>query len=125
MKDKFVKYLPHVLPSIFSMATLQPQMGVSGSDALANLSDVMNEIKPDQGGAQKTSVVTDETEEKDTAIQMLSVFIDELGEAFFDYAPHTSKILLSLTNYTASDNIRTTAVTSIPGLVKCVKSKTQ
>jgi hypothetical protein len=28
MKASFSKYLPYVLPSIFSMATLNPQMGV-------------------------------------------------------------------------------------------------
>lgn len=123
MKGSFAKYLPHVLPSIFNMATLQPQMGVSGQEALANLSDVMNEIKPEDGTGKKTSVVTDETEEKETAIQMLSVFIDELGEAFFDYVQQTSKVLLSLTNYSASDSIRTTSVSALPGLIKCIKAK--
>jgi len=49
------------------------------------LSDVLNEIKPEESAAKKTSIVTDETEEKEEAIRMLSVFIDELGDSFFDY----------------------------------------
>jgi hypothetical protein len=87
MKAKFSRYLPSVLPSIFNMATLNPQMGVAGQDALHSLSDVLNEIRPEGDGEKKTSIVTDEIEEKEVAIQMLSVFIDELGVAFFDYIP--------------------------------------
>jgi hypothetical protein len=106
MKGQFAKYLPSVLPSIFNMATLQPQMGVSGHSELAALSDVLNEIKPEESGAKKSSVYTDEIEEKETAIQMLSVFIDELGADYFDYVQMTSKVLMSLTNFTANDSIR-------------------
>lgn len=85
MKGHFAKYLPYVLPSIFSMATLNPKMGVSGQDALFELSDVLNEVKPTDEKDKKTGIVTDELEEKETAIQMLSVFIDELGESYFEY----------------------------------------
>lgn len=46
------------------------------------MSDVLNEIRPDDGEERKLNIVTDEIEEKDVAIQMLSVFIDELGVAF-------------------------------------------
>lgn len=54
---------------------------------------------------------------------MLNVFIDELGDAYFDYAQQTSKVLMSLTNYSASDSIRTSSVSALPGLVKCIKAK--
>jgi len=68
MKDKFSKYLPFVLPSIFSMATLSPQMGVSGQNELHALSDVLNEIRPEEIGDKKLNIVTDEIEEKEVAI---------------------------------------------------------
>ena len=83
MKSDFGPYLEHVLPSIFSMATLNPEMGISGQESIASLTDVLNEIRPEEDGEKKLNVVTDEIEEKDVAIQMLSVFIDELGGAFF------------------------------------------
>jgi hypothetical protein len=85
MKGAFSKYLPYVLPSIFSMATLQAKMGVQGQQELFELTDVLNEVKPAEDKEKKASVVTDEIEEKETAIQMLSVFIDELGDGYFDY----------------------------------------
>jgi len=123
MKGSFAKYLPSVLPSIFNMATLQPQMGVSGQAELAALSDVLNEVKPEESSGKKSSVFTDEIEEKETAIQMLSVFIDELGGDFFDYVKQTSQVLMAMTKFTANDSIRQTTVSALPGLVKCIKAK--
>lgn len=87
------------------------------------MSDVLNEIRPEVGEEKKLNIVTDEIEEKDVAIQMLSVFIDELGVAFFDYIEPASKVLLNLTNYNANDSIRQTCVSALPGLVKCYKKR--
>ena len=87
------------------------------------LTDVLNEVKPDDKADKKASIVTDEIEEKETAIQMLSVFIDELGEGYIDYVPQTAQVLLQLTNYQANDSIRSTVVSALPGLIKCVKAR--
>ena len=122
MKGQFAKYLPYVLPSIFNMATLNPKMGVSGQDALYELSDVLKEVQP-ADSEKKASIVTDEVEEKEVAIQMLAVFIDELGESYFEYVPQTAQVLLALTKFTANDSIRTTCVSALPGLIKCIKQK--
>ena len=86
------------------------------------MSDVLNEIKPaGEDGEKKTNIVTDEIEEKEVAIQMLSVFIDELGAAFYDYIVPASEVLLRLTTFTANDSIRQTCVSALPGLIKCFK----
>jgi len=121
MKTKFAPYLKDILPSIFSMALLNPEMGISGQEALADLSDVLNEIRPEESAEKKINIVTDEIEEKDVAIQMLAVFIDELGVGFADYVEPASRVLLSLTTYTANDSIRQTCVSALPGLIKCAK----
>ena len=69
MKGNFAPYLGDVLPAIWAMATLNPEMGVQGMDKLASLTDVLAEVTPDSGEAgKKTSIVTDEIEEKDVAI---------------------------------------------------------
>jgi hypothetical protein len=68
MQADFAPYLKDVLPSIFSMALLNPEMGISGQEALADLSDVLNEIKPADATEKKININTDETEEKDVAI---------------------------------------------------------
>ena len=68
-------------------------------------------------------IVTDEIEEKDVAIQMLAVFIDEVPEVCYDYVEPISKILLSLTNYAANDSIRSSSASSLPCLMKAGKSR--
>ena len=122
MKEAFAPYLPAVLPGIFSMATLDPEMGVSGQEEFANLTDVLKEIKTD-GTEKGVNIVTDEIEEKDVAIQMLAVFIDEVGVGCFDYIEPMSKVILSMTQFTANDSIRASCAQALPGLVKAMKKK--
>ena len=79
--------MPQILPSVLSMAALNPEMGIAGQDTLAELTDVLKEVTPDQaesGEGKAMNVVTDEIEEKDVAMQMLSVFIDEVPEVCYD-----------------------------------------
>ena len=48
---------------------------------------MLKEVAPAKtdGEGNKMQVVTDEIEEKDVAIQMLSVFIDEVPQVCYDY----------------------------------------
>lgn len=121
MKKDFAPFLPQVVPSLFQMATLNPEMSIAGIAGSGDLVDVLSEIKPAEKGEKHLNVNTDETEEKDVAIQMLTVFIDELGGAYADYIEPTSKILLALISYEANDSIRNSAATALPGLIKCFK----
>ena len=125
MKADFAPYLPQVLPGVFNMATLNPEMGVAGQDNLASLTDVLREVTPSNNNDEEknTNVVTDEIEEKDIGIQMLAVFIDEVGEACYDYVEQISKILLSVTDYSANDSIRASAAIALPGLIKAAKAR--
>ena len=52
---------------------------------------------------------------------MLAVFVDELGAGFAEFVEPTSKILLSMIEYEANDNIRNSVAGALPGLIKCVK----
>lgn len=85
--------------------------------------DVLSEVKPatSQDKDQKFNINTDEIEEKDVAIQMIAVFIDELGGGFAEFVEPTSKILLALISYEANDSIRNSVAGALPGLIKCVK----
>jgi hypothetical protein len=84
MKTDFTPYLEQILPPILSMATLKPSMGVEGQGE-AGLNDVLQELGSGEEGAKKSNVMTDEIEEKDSALQMLIVFIEELGGGFAQY----------------------------------------
>jgi hypothetical protein len=124
MRKEFVPYLPAVIPSLFQMASLNPEMAIQGSTTSGDIVDVLHEVKPISDTPHeknKIHITTDEIEEKDTAIQMLAVFIGELGGGFADYADPTSKILLSMISYEANDSIRNSVAGALPGLVKCMK----
>jgi hypothetical protein len=106
------------------MATLSPEMSISGTTAIGDINDLLSEVKPDTSDdkEKKMNINTDEIEEKDVAIQMLAVFIDELGVVFAPYVEHASKIMLALIDYEANDSIRNSVAGALPGLLKCVKS---
>jgi hypothetical protein len=106
------------------MATLNPEMSISGTTAIGDITDLLSEIKPDTSDdkEKRMNINTDEIEEKDVAIQMLAVFIDELGVVFAPYVEHASKILLALIDYESNDSIRNSVAGALPGLIKCVKS---
>jgi hypothetical protein len=125
MKKEFTPFLAQVIPSLFAMATLNPEMSIQGNEKAGDLVDVLSEVKPadktDGDKTNKFSITTDEIEEKDVAIQMLAVFIDELGGGFADYVEPTSRLLLQLISYEANDSIRNSVAGALPGLIKCVK----
>ena len=125
LKKEFAPFLNSVLPSLFQMAALNPEMAIQGGEqAGRDLIDVLNEVKPASGedaDKVKFNITTDEIEEKDVAIQMLAVFIDELGSGFADWVEPTSKILLAMVSYEANDSIRNSVAGALPGLIKCAK----
>jgi hypothetical protein len=102
------------------MAALNPEMGVSGGDKLAQMTDVLSEIHGD-GETNKINLVTSEIEEKDVAIQMLAVFIDECGAGYAPWIEQTGTILLGLLEYNANDDIRDSTASALPGLCKSAK----
>jgi len=106
------------------MATLNPQMSIQGNENTASIIDVLSEVKPQEDTKDKQhhfSITTDEIEEKDVAIQMLAVFIDELGGGFAEWIEPTSRILIQLIGYEANDSIRNSVAGALPGLIKCAK----
>lgn len=119
MKTDFTPYLAEILPSILQMATLKPDFMNETSNT--QLADVLDEIKP-EGDAKRMNIMNDDIEEKDSAIQMLIVFIEELGAGCAQYIEQISGILLGLTQFSASDNIRNSAAGALPSLIKCAKT---
>mmetsp|Transcript_19732 Transcript_19732/g.24345 ORF Transcript_19732/g.24345 Transcript_19732/m.24345 type:complete len:515 (+) Transcript_19732:1395-2939(+) len=125
MKAEFAPYLPRVLPSLLQMAALNPEMGISGQEQLADLTDVLKEVTPAGAGEGEKgmNVVTDEIEEKDVALQMIAVFIEEVPEVCYDYIADLSKMIMTQTTYQANDSIRSTSASALPGLMKAAKRR--
>lgn len=70
MKKEFAQFLPMVIPSLFQMATLNPEMSISGMTNGGDLVDVLSEVNPHAIPTDKSgiNITTDEIEEKDVAI---------------------------------------------------------
>lgn len=119
MKEKFTPYLDKVLPHILQQASLKAEMKISGQDEGTDIEGMLEEVGTTS--TKKTNIMTDEIEEKDSAIQMLVVFIDELGKGFAPYIEEVGKILMNLTAFYASDNIRISSSGALPSLIKCAK----
>ena len=54
---------------------------------------------------------------------MLAVFIDEVGVGCYDFIQPMSDVLLSMTQFTANDSIRSSCAQALPGLIKAMKAK--
>ena len=119
MKDKFAPFLNQVLPHILKQASLKAEMKISGQDEGTDIEGMLEEVGTVTN--KKANIMTDEIEEKDSAIQMLVVFIDELGKSFAPYIDDVGKIFLGLTQFYASDNIRISSCGALPRLIKCAK----
>ena len=100
MKGDFAPYLQQIMPSILSQASLKTTAGVQGMGE-GDLEEVMDELNKDT--KQKQGVMNDEIEEKNTALEMLSVFLEECPAACANFIEPVSKVVLELVNFSGSD----------------------
>lgn len=118
MGSDFAPYLNEVVPSLFHLAQLNPEMAVEGK-AEGEMQNILNEVRASKD--DKVSITTSEIEEKSDAIKMISVFVEELGGAYAPFIEQTSAIMLSLADYDLNDDIRNTVATSFGSLIKSAK----
>lgn len=121
MQEEFAPYLDQIMPNILQISLLQPKLGIDGNEG--DIEDMLKEIRTEDkdGNSKKININSDELEDKDTAIQMLVVFVEELGSGFAKYIEQTSQILLSMTKFSSSANIRNSCVGGLPSLIKAAK----
>lgn len=62
------------------MPSFMTYLGIEGAGD-AYIEDVVNEVKPNSKNDKLANIMTDDIEEKDTAIQMLIFFVEVLGLA--------------------------------------------
>jgi hypothetical protein len=67
-------------------------------------------------------VNTEEIDEKDTAIQMLSVFIEECGAGFAPYIEEATAIITAMLDFGPNGLIRSSAAGALPHMVKSAKA---
>lgn len=108
MGDKFVPYLEEIVPTLLKVASLNSEYK-STDDGLL----IENE-------EEETNIVSSETDEKTSALQMIEAFVNELKGGFAPYVEPASQIILPMLAYKQSETIRSSAAKCMKGLMACV-----
>lgn len=120
----FAPYLPVVMPTLLFAATQQAEFEVDPttlpSDDDDDASTDGEDIQIAQVNDKCLSIRTSILEEKATACQLLAGMVMDLEDAFFPYAEQVTQVLAPLMTDSVHSDIRSSAISSMPALVKCV-----
>lgn len=117
MQQDFAPYLEQIIPNLLSQSALKPSVGVTGETG--DILQFLSEVTVSKDG-NTIGVKSDEIEDKNVAIQMLTVLIEEMKEYFSPYIQQTSELFFSMINYTPSEDIRNSVANSLPVMIECL-----
>eukprot|EP01027_Heterolobosea_sp_BB2_P017416 GEZU01024672.1.p1 GENE.GEZU01024672.1~~GEZU01024672.1.p1 ORF type:complete len:931 (-),score=263.30 GEZU01024672.1:811-3603(-) len=122
----FIPYLEVVMPPLLASADIKPEVIVTDADEAQTedeegMESVTLSIKG--VGDKRISIRTSVLEEKALACNMLYSYVYELKEGFFPYVDQVAKIMVPLLKFAYLDEIRETAATIMPELLKSVKAR--
>lgn len=126
----FASYLPVVMPTLLFAAMQQAEFEVDPStlpddDDDASSSTDNEDIQIAQVNDRCLSIRTSILEEKATACQLLTSMVTDLEETFFPYAEQVTQVLAPLMTDSVHSDIRSSSISSMPALVKCVAIASQ
>ena len=117
MQEDFAPFLPEIIPPLLNISSLKPKVGVKGDTG--DILQFLSEVTVSKDG-KTLGVKSDEIEDKNVAIQMLTVIIDEMKGHFAPYIHQTSELFFSMINYEASEDIRNSVANSLPVMIECL-----
>jgi len=82
MQEDFAPYLDSIIPNLLNISALKPRVGISGETG--DILQYLSEINVSADG-KTIGVKSDEIEDKNVAIQMLTVIIEEMKGHFAPY----------------------------------------
>ncbi|TYZ66019.1 hypothetical protein PybrP1_011751 [[Pythium] brassicae (nom. inval.)] len=124
----FSAYLPVVMPTLLFAAMQQAEFEVDpatlpahggGGDDDDDATD-SEDIQIAQVNDRCLSIRTSVLEEKATACQLLTSLVTDLEEQFFPYAEQVTQVLAPLMTDSVHSDIRSSSISAMPALVKCV-----
>ncbi len=128
LKSELVPYTEMLVPSLLKLAASVPGISISTAKngTTVDLEKAAKELTetsmPDKEGKRKmVHVTTTDIEEKEAAINMLGVMIDELGGYLDKYVESFSQIVLHVLTRSGVESLREAAALTLKGLVKAVK----
>lgn len=121
LKQGFIPYLPHVMPSLLETARQKPDIQVrelkEGEEIPDESADGYETVTI---GDKTLSIRTSVLEDKAVACTMLACFIAELRGGFYDYVQTVAELMVPLLKFFYHDECRTAAANCLPDLVRCV-----
>ncbi len=128
LKKDMVPYMEMLIPSLLKLAASVPGLSIgTNKDATVELEKAARELSetgvPEKEEKRKmVHVTTTDIEEKEAAINMLGVLIDELGGYLDRYVENFSQIVLNVLVHSGVQNLREAAAMTLKGLIKAAKN---
>lgn len=126
----FGPYLQVVMPTLLFAAMQQAEFEVDPATLASSVSGVSGDDDDDstdnediqiaQVNDRCLSIRTSVLEEKATACQLLTSIVTDLEEVFFPYAEQVTQVLAPLMTDSVHSDIRSSSISAMPALVKCV-----
>lgn len=127
LEKDFASYLPVVMPTLLFAAMQQAEFEVDPStladdddDSSSAAGTDSEDIQIAQVNDRCLSIRTSVLEEKATACQLLTSMVTDLEETFFPYAEQVTQVLAPLMTDSVHSDIRSSSISAMPALVKCV-----
>jgi len=127
LKEDLIPYINQLVPSLLKLASTIPGINIgTKQNSTMNLEEAVKELNsvqiPSTKERRKTiHVTTTAIEEKESAIAMLGVMVEELGGYMDKYVEKISEIVLNILEFSGVEDLRTAAANSLKGLIKAIK----
>jgi len=122
--DDFIPYLNYVMPPLLKAADQPPEVKVADADEDARQDDEGMEsvtLSIKGVGEKRISIRTSILEEKALACNMLYSYVHDLKEGFWPWVDKVASIMVPLLKFPYLEEIRETAATIMPQLLRSVK----
>ena len=121
----FLPYLQVVMPPLLKSARLETDVQVKYVDEDDDDDDDVDEVETLIIGDRKICIRTSTLEEKSTACSMLCCYVEELQEGFFPYIDEIVQLFVGLLKFAFHEEVRSTAATGLPELLKAAKASVE
>ncbi len=128
LKKELVPYIELLIPSLLRLAASVPGLSIgTNKEHTVELEKAAQELSettmPDKEERRKmVHVTTTDIEEKEAAINMLGVLIDELGGYLDKYVESFSQIVLHVITRSGVETLRESASLTLKGLIRAAKN---
>jgi len=123
MKDDFLPFVPHVLPSIVEKLTLGPKEWADGLDNLGDLKEgeVDLTLTQENGKVKVLVMYASDKQDLQAALEAVHTFVQELRKGYAPFVAQTAHALLPVFDFSMDEGIRSLAYETWGQLCQCAR----